>query len=374
MRSTGRAPPVRWPILLYADLYGMQEKDGERRSLFRYFHGRSSLATWLRAVLAQRYVDHLRAQRRVEPLSDEASATEAPAPDPDRLRYLALVRQALAHAVARLASRDRLRLTCYYVQELTLAETGRILREHEATASRQLARTRRAFAKTSNVELRRESGLTRRPGRAGIRIRLRRRGAARPRADDELDRTQGIDAGSFYIEEAPVTKPEGHRDSAIERMMRVTLEARVASSSRPLPGRRHVGGLDRQCSVAGRAVDRWKPMQRTARDVRRCLPRWHERARRSARHRDPGGSLPPRMADAARRCWCRGSPLDCGAGQARCSSAERAAAVDAPMANAPASSGHDPLRRSPSRSPAAPAEKRRTVVADEGATCLDREG
>ena len=41
---------------LYADLYGLQELDGERRSLFRYFHGRSSLATWLRAVLAQRVV------------------------------------------------------------------------------------------------------------------------------------------------------------------------------------------------------------------------------------------------------------------------------------------------------------------------------
>jgi RNA polymerase sigma-70 factor, ECF subfamily len=36
---------------LYADLYGVNERDGERRSLFRYFQGRSSLATWLRAVL-----------------------------------------------------------------------------------------------------------------------------------------------------------------------------------------------------------------------------------------------------------------------------------------------------------------------------------
>ena len=35
------------------------------RSLFRYFHGRSSLATWLRAVLAQRHVDRLRAGRRL---------------------------------------------------------------------------------------------------------------------------------------------------------------------------------------------------------------------------------------------------------------------------------------------------------------------
>ena len=38
---------------LYADLYGLQERDGERRSLLDYFQGRSSLATWLRAVLAR---------------------------------------------------------------------------------------------------------------------------------------------------------------------------------------------------------------------------------------------------------------------------------------------------------------------------------
>ena len=145
---------------LYADLYGLQEKDGERRSLFRYFQGRSSLGTWLRAVLAQRYVDHLRAQRRVEPLPEEASAPDVPAPDPDRPRYLALVRQALGQAVGRLAARDRLRLACYYVQELTLAETGRVLHEHEATASRQLARTRRALREDVERELRRENGLT----------------------------------------------------------------------------------------------------------------------------------------------------------------------------------------------------------------------
>ena len=35
---------------------------GERQSLFRYFHGRSSLTTWLRAVLAQRHVDRLRSE------------------------------------------------------------------------------------------------------------------------------------------------------------------------------------------------------------------------------------------------------------------------------------------------------------------------
>lgn len=145
---------------LYADLYGLQERDGERRSLFRYFQGRSSLGTWLRAVLAQRYVDHLRAQRRVEPLPEDSNAPTVPAPDPDRPRYLTLVRQALANAVGRLDPRDRLRLACYYAQALTLAETGRVLHEHEATASRQLARTRRALREDVERGLRQDSGLT----------------------------------------------------------------------------------------------------------------------------------------------------------------------------------------------------------------------
>ena len=56
---------------LYADLFGIGDHAGERQSLFRYFHGRSSLATWLRAVLAQRYVDRLRATRRTDPLPDD---------------------------------------------------------------------------------------------------------------------------------------------------------------------------------------------------------------------------------------------------------------------------------------------------------------
>src|SRR3954463_9682724 len=45
---------------LYADLFGVAEHGGARRSLLTYFHGRSSLATWLRAVLSQRFVDRMR--------------------------------------------------------------------------------------------------------------------------------------------------------------------------------------------------------------------------------------------------------------------------------------------------------------------------
>ena len=45
------------------------------------------------------------------------------------------------------------------MQELTLAETGRVLKEHEATVSRQLARTRRAIRSAVERQLRDEAGL-----------------------------------------------------------------------------------------------------------------------------------------------------------------------------------------------------------------------
>jgi RNA polymerase sigma-70 factor len=132
---------------LYAELFGVRDRPAEtRQSLFRYFHGRSSLATWLRAVLSQRFVDRLRAGRRLEPLPDhDASTLESPSaemPNPDRPGHVAAMQSALAAAIAALPPRDRLRLSCYYGQDLTLAEIGRLLKEHESTVSRQLARTR----------------------------------------------------------------------------------------------------------------------------------------------------------------------------------------------------------------------------------------
>jgi RNA polymerase sigma-70 factor (ECF subfamily) len=149
---------------LYADLYGLQERDFERRSLFRYFHGRSSLATWLRAVLAQRLVDAVRVERRLDPLPEEEGELPAASPaassaDPDRPRYGALIQLALKAALAALGARDRLRVACYYAQELTLAETGRVLREHEATVSRQLAKTRRTIRYEMERYLREEGAL-----------------------------------------------------------------------------------------------------------------------------------------------------------------------------------------------------------------------
>ena len=140
---------------LYADLYGVDQRGGTRQSLLRYFHGRSSLATWLRAVLAQRHVDRVRVERRIEPLPAELPGRVSPAAaDPDCTHLVDQLRSALERAVTRLEPRDRLRLRCYYAQQMTLAKTGALLKEHEATTSRQLARTRQEVRDTVERDLR----------------------------------------------------------------------------------------------------------------------------------------------------------------------------------------------------------------------------
>jgi RNA polymerase sigma factor (sigma-70 family) len=142
---------------LYGELFGLAERQGERRSLFEYFHGRSSMSTWLRAVLAQRHVDQIRRVRRFEPLpAEDRSDPVAPAePRQSRVvRYVQLMRRAVSAAVARLTPKDRLRLACYYAEELTLAQIGRALGEHEATVSRNLAKARREIRTDVERQLR----------------------------------------------------------------------------------------------------------------------------------------------------------------------------------------------------------------------------
>jgi RNA polymerase sigma-70 factor, ECF subfamily len=157
---------------LYADLFGLREPEGRRKSLFEYFQGRSSLGTWLRAVLAQRHVDEIRRSARTEPLENTAEGglsetigskvpvATAAAHDPERIRFLAMLQAIVATVLAALDARDRLRLAYYYVDDLTLAEIGRILGEHEATVSRKLERTRTDVRRRVEMSLRQEKKLS----------------------------------------------------------------------------------------------------------------------------------------------------------------------------------------------------------------------
>jgi len=148
---------------LFAELYGLADGARRERSLFRYFHGRSSLKTWLRAVLAQRHIDAIRAGRRFESLEDDESkpaAHKIPPPvsvqpaDPHRERYSALFVRALQTAIAALDARDEQRLRLYYAQGQTLAEIGRQLAEHESSVSRNLDRIRLTLRRAVEETLR----------------------------------------------------------------------------------------------------------------------------------------------------------------------------------------------------------------------------
>ena len=147
---------------LYADLFGLSERDGNRQSLFRYFHGRSSVSSWVRAVLAQRHIDRIRSARRLQPIpDDDAPGAIAAAPiaaAEGAGAHVAAMGQALRAAVDALVPTDRLRLACYYAQSMKLAAIGRMLGEHEATVSRHLTRTRQHLRASIDAHLRDVAG------------------------------------------------------------------------------------------------------------------------------------------------------------------------------------------------------------------------
>ena len=169
---------------LYATLYGRETTIG-RVSLFNHFHGRSKLSTWLRAVLAQRYIDVLRQEKRLESLEDEEGTEKVlvakqradwePA-DPNRARYLRFLAAALQQAIASLNSLDRTRLISYYLKDLTLAEIGKAMNEHEATVSRKLERVRQELKEKVIAILKSgcaaKNGLEAQPGLDDAQIQL----------------------------------------------------------------------------------------------------------------------------------------------------------------------------------------------------------
>ena len=157
-RSASDPAAIELADSLFADLYGLSEGKAGGRSLFRYLHGRSSLKTWLRAVLSQRHIDALRAGKKFESLDagkadgetrrlPELAKIELPS-DPYRELYLSRFREALKLALAELEPRDRSRLHLYYAEDRTLAEIGKELGEHESSVSRNLERIRKELRAT----------------------------------------------------------------------------------------------------------------------------------------------------------------------------------------------------------------------------------
>ncbi len=178
---------------LWAELYGVEMRAGKRRSLLAYFHGRSSLATWLRAVVAQRHLDNVRAARRFEPIEKAPEPTAAQAcddpPEPAHGPLMETFAAALRAALAELEPRDRMRLNYHYRDELTLREVARLMGEHESTVSRKLERCRRELKRQVERTLR----LTHRLSEEQIRLCYDRAAEDAPfRLGAELSSSAGV--------------------------------------------------------------------------------------------------------------------------------------------------------------------------------------
>jgi RNA polymerase sigma-70 factor, ECF subfamily len=134
---------------LYADLYGMALRDGQRVSKLNFYTGRGSLEGWLRTVLAQEYVNRYRKQRRLTSLDEDVEeGVQFAAANPPPLSSVdPRVEAATDEAIASLSADDKFVLAAYYLDSRTLAEIGRMLGVHESTISRKLDKLAKSLRK-----------------------------------------------------------------------------------------------------------------------------------------------------------------------------------------------------------------------------------
>jgi RNA polymerase sigma-70 factor (ECF subfamily) len=135
---------------LFADLYGLNARDGLRRSKLVFYTGRGSLEGWLRTVMAQEFINRYRKQKRTVSLEEQTEKGvqfAAAGPEPvwasdrssDGISDQRL-EAATDEALAELSAEDRFTLASYYLDGRTLAEIARTLGLHESSISRRLDR------------------------------------------------------------------------------------------------------------------------------------------------------------------------------------------------------------------------------------------
>jgi len=155
---------------LYAELYGIGPEE-DRRSKLALYSGRGSLAGWLRMVLAQSYINQIRAGKRLVSIEEEeeehgrqfptASVEVARTPD-------SRINDAADEALTNLSAEERFLLSSYFLDGRRLAEIARTLGVHESTISRKMEKLL--------AEVRKR-----------IRKGLERRGMSRRQADEALE-------------------------------------------------------------------------------------------------------------------------------------------------------------------------------------------
>jgi RNA polymerase sigma-70 factor, ECF subfamily len=127
---------------LFADLYGVNARNGTRNSKLVFYTGRGSLEGWLRTVMAQEFINRYRKQKKtvsLEEQAEEGAQFEAKTPEPECTLDQRL-ESATDEALAELSAEDRFTLASYYLDRRTLADIARALGLHESSVSRRLDR------------------------------------------------------------------------------------------------------------------------------------------------------------------------------------------------------------------------------------------
>ncbi len=172
---------------IYAELYGMNERDGQRVSKLSSYMGRGSLEGWLRTVIAQEFINRYRSRKRLVSLEEEEEeGSQFAAPDPAPATATdSRVETVIDECLAALDGESRTILSAYYLDGRKLAEIGSMLGFHEATASRKLDRITKALRKS-------------------IREGLLKAGMSKRQADEALEtdvRDLGIDVRKSLAQE-----------------------------------------------------------------------------------------------------------------------------------------------------------------------------
>jgi RNA polymerase sigma-70 factor (ECF subfamily) len=133
---------------LFADLYGVNARDGVRNSKLVFYTGRGSLEGWLRTVMAQEFINRYRKQKHTVSLEEQTEAGvqfAAAIPEPactsdNAAKSKERLEAATDDALTELSTEDRFTLASYYLDRRTLAEIARTLGLHESSVSRRLDR------------------------------------------------------------------------------------------------------------------------------------------------------------------------------------------------------------------------------------------
>ncbi len=127
---------------LFADLYGVNTRDGVRHSKLTFYTARGSLEGWLRTVMAQEFINRYRKKKRdvsLDEQEEEGTQFVAPNPTPSSASDERL-EAATDEALGELSAEDRYILAAYHLDGRTLAEVARVLGLHESSISRRLDR------------------------------------------------------------------------------------------------------------------------------------------------------------------------------------------------------------------------------------------